>query len=274
MSGGIESVVDSESNKIIQKELFLFLLGKFINKKELRRFSVEYSPNISFLPPIDIYLKRSFDEKEIDYYIEVKAGRNINNFEEFCKAIFNFYKLINYFKESSEDLDNKRFIIFHSWNSNHISHLKFLQTSHRNKSAVRFRNRIKQIFMEEITDRIEKKPINSNLLKYTLKKITTKEMDEEMIIDDFKYTYWEPVFVNEIQKKYNLIYNLIDQYNKYRRKYRDYKILFDQYLFNDKFGMKSFDPMSSAEFVSEHKLSSDLLVPYNSTTRSIYDKRN
>ena len=77
MSDVVQSVIDAQGCQEIQKQLFLFLVGKYINKKQIFRFNYEHCLKPS-LPPIDIYLitkkQTSSDIQKCYQFIEVKAG--------------------------------------------------------------------------------------------------------------------------------------------------------------------------------------------------------
>lgn len=273
MSDIVQSTIDSQACLDIQKQLFLFLISKYVNSKKLSRFNYEHCIDPS-LPPIDMYfvIKQDTNTGVKKYYqfIEVKAGKNINSFEEFCGAIYNFYKILNFLDFNKTDLDNPVFYLYHSQTSNFIHQLKFVKSKHTSlKSASDYRPSVKKSFLLEIKTQIERKTkikIKNQLLEKTIKTVIPIQIEEEMIIDDFKYLYWNPIFPREIESKYSYILESIMEFNKHRRKNKHYEIFFDEYLFTKEDNKRFLGEVKPDEFISEYGLSADIVIPQPSTS--------
>ncbi|MEI6040184.1 MAG: hypothetical protein WCP93_02440 [Candidatus Berkelbacteria bacterium] len=277
MSDIAKGVIDSLACQEIQKLLFFYLISKHIYKKQIFRFNYEHKVDPS-LPPIDIYLttkNSSGDIKECRQFIEVKAGNNINTFGEFCDAVYNFYMLFDYLIINKSDISNIRFDLYHSQSSNFIHQLKFIKSKHTSlKSASKYRTIVKNEFLFEIKEQIEKERKGSKIdclrLEKVIKILVPVQIEEEMIVEDLKYIYWKELFSEEIESKFSYLYEVMAGFIIYRRKVKNYNIYFDNYLFTKDDCRRLLGERKPEEFVSTYGLDSDMIT---ASKGNLYDRQ-
>ena len=86
-----------------------------------------------------------------------------------------------------------------------------------------------------------------------------------MVIDEFKYLYWDSILQKEIESKYRYLIETIMEFNKHRRNSNPYRSCFDEYLFAKKDNKQLFGITKPHEFISKYELSSELVLPQPDT---------
>ncbi|MCJ7804318.1 hypothetical protein MUP35_01095, partial [Patescibacteria group bacterium] len=132
-------------------------------------------------------------------------------------------------------------------------------------SVIKYRSKIKEQFLLEIGRQIENdkegERVDYTMLEKTIKTVTPVQIEEETIIDEFKYIYWEKLFSDEIESKYGYLIETVMAFRKYRRKNKNHILYFDEYLFTKEDNKRLFGCIPPVSFALSHGLSSELLTP-------------